>query len=380
MVEYPFIFSNERYYRFRRHLVFWTAWWLFQSVLYAFVALPLQISYVDRLPLSAMDSFCYLAPHIFLTYSIMYWVIPKFVIKGRYWRTAGMVLILLLLTAAMAALIGMHILPVFRKLIMGADYVEPRHVNEGNFYLALLAGLRGGITLGGFAASIKLMKYWYIKNQQSLKLEKEATQAQLQLLNAQLHPHFLFNTLNNIYSHTLPNSPVASKLVIGLSDMLRYMLYECKEGKVLLSKELKLIRDYLTLEQIRYNSSLDLNLNLPEEDNHLEIAPLILLPFIENAFKHGTSQTLENPWISLAIRVEGKTLKMKLVNGKGFEERQKRAGGIGISNVKARLDLLYPATHRLKITDTEDAFIVNLSLDLQTSKLERPKEVLHERV
>src|SRR4029079_6241522 len=123
-----------------------------------------------------------------------------------------------------------------------------------NVHLSLLAGLRGAITVGGMAAAIKLMKYWHIKEQRNLQLQKENVESQLQLLKAQVHPHFLFNTLNNIYSYTQNTSPVASKMVSGLSDLLRFMLYECNQRVVPLAKELKTIKDYISLEQIRYGN------------------------------------------------------------------------------------------------------------------------------
>ena len=128
------------------------------------------------------------------------------------------------------------------------------------------------------------MKYWYVKEQRNLQLQKENVEAQLQLLKAQVHPHFLFNTLNNIYSFTQNTSPVGSKLVTGLSDMLRFILYECNQPLVPLSKELKMIQDYINLEQIRYGNKLDIHLDFPENTNDLYIAPLLLLPLIENSF------------------------------------------------------------------------------------------------
>jgi LytS/YehU family sensor histidine kinase len=194
----------------------------------------------------------------------------------------------------------------------------------------------------GIAASIKLMKHWYVKEQRNLQLQKENAEAQLQLLKAQVHPHFLFNTLNNIYSHTQNTAPVASQLVMGLSDMLRFMLYECNQSEVPLSKELKLIQDYITLEQIRYDNQLDVHISLPTETENLGIAPLLLLPLVENCFKHGTSHMLEQPWLSLQVTLEKDRMHVKLMNGKASEMAKNNDKGIGIFNVHKRLALLYP--------------------------------------
>jgi sensor histidine kinase YesM len=367
MQRYPFIFSDERKWRLQRHFFFWASWWVFQSFLYSFSAPIFNVSYFTRLPLSIIEAFFYLAPHMFLSYSLMYWVVPQILLKGRYALTVAAVASLFLATAFISAMIGVYLLSYVRLLILGHIYLTPPHSHDLELFSALLAGLRGAITIGGLAASIKLMKYWYTKEQRNMQLQKENVAAQLQLLKAQVHPHFLFNTLNNIYSYTQNTSAVASRLVMGLSDMLRYMLYECNQTLVPLHKELKMLKDYIVLEQIRYNHQLDINLDLPQEED-LYIAPLLLLPFVENCFKHGTSQVLEHPWISLSVVIEGNFLKMKLVNGKPKDHVQKKAEGIGITNVQKRLDLLYPGKYSLKINNQEEVFVVNLRMELEKIK------------
>ncbi|RDC56625.1 two-component system sensor protein [Pedobacter chinensis] len=225
----------------------------------------------------------------------------------------------------------------------------------------MLAGLRGSITVGGVAAAIKLMKCFYEKQEAALLLEKEKVNAELQMLKAQLHPHFLFNTLNNIYSFTQDVSEKASGMIMGLSQLLRYILYDCNKPLVALDKELKMISDYLALETTRYDHGLEIAVQLPGATNYL-IAPLMLLPFIENAFKHGASQMTENPWISLNVTVKDNELAMKLINGKPSVTNI--TPGIGIANVRKRLELLYPDEHELTINDEEEMYIVNLKITL----------------
>jgi sensor histidine kinase YesM len=370
MERYPFIFSNAWKYRIRRHLVFWIFWGLFQGVLYSFVASNSVFGYISQMPLSILESFIYLPAHIFLAYSLMYFVIPRYLLKQKYWYTAIVTIICFLLTAFFSSSIGAFIIDPIRVALIGDEYrlSEYRLVTR-NIHLSMMAGLRGGLTVGGIAAAIKLMKHWYIKEQRNLQLQKENVESQLQLLKAQVHPHFLFNTLNNIYSYTQNTSPVASSLVTGLSDMLRFILYECNQPLVPLSKELKMISDYINLEQIRYGNKLDIHLDIPEQTNDLYIAPLLLLPLIENSFKHGASNILEQPWISLKITLDHRQMHMKLVNGK-IKDKDENNGrkGIGISNVKKRLELIYPEKHQLFITNDDEVFIVNLKLQLDQQK------------
>lgn len=385
MQKYPFIFSNDWKYRIQRHAAFWVFWWLFQGFLYSFIAANSMYAYAQRLPMALLESFFFMFNHMFLAYSLMYFVIPRFLLKQKYWYTAGWTLFLFLVTAFLSTLIGRFIVDPLRDHFLGEGSRIFRHVNSDTIFLSLLAGLRGGLTIGGIAAAIKLMKYWYVKEQRNLQLQKENVESQLKLLKAQVHPHFLFNTLNNIYSHTQNSSPVASKLVTGLSDMLRFILYECNQPLVPLSKELKMIQDYINLEQVRYGNKIDIHSDIPEETNNLYITPLLLLPFVENCFKHGASNMIDQPWINLNISIDHRQMHMKLVNGKAKETEQKESDtdtGIGINNVKKRLELIYPEKHQLLITNDEEVFIISLKikLDQKTEKISsitNPYQTVH---
>jgi hypothetical protein len=369
MQQYPFIFSDERRYRIRRHLAFWVFWWIFQGFLYSFSPFPWKyFNYGDRLAIAMLDSILYLPAHIFLACSLMYFVIPVYLTKGKYVKAGLSVISLFLLTAFFASSIGKYVIGPVRSVILPFATEIPHPDPRQTLFLSLLAGLRGAIMVGGIAAAIKLMKYWYLKEQRNLQLEKENAETQLQLLKAQVHPHFLFNTLNNIYSYTQKTSPVATKLVSGLSDLLRFMLYESNQPTVLLSKELRMVQDYISLEQIRYGNKLELHIDLPENTHELQIAPLLLLPLVENCFKHGTSNILEHPWINLQVTLHGNQMQMKLLNGKLNNKDEPSKPGIGIQNVRQRLELLYPGKHEIAITDAGDVFIVNLKLELEQKK------------
>lgn len=278
--------------------------------------------------------------------------------------SAILIPVLFFLTALISSTISMHILPVVKSHIFGDTFCSI--YNNSTFFLSILAGLRGGITIGGLAAAIKLMKYWYVKEQKNLQLQKENVESQLEVLKAQVHPHFLFNTLNNIYSYTQNTSPEAARMISGLSGILRFMLYESDQKLVPLSKELKMLQDYINLEKVRYGNKLELHIDLPDKTEGFYIAPLLLLPFVENSFKHGTSNILEQPWINLKIDIKDNLLRMKLLNSKPDKKKLKdKYAGIGINNVKKRLEFLYPGKHELVITSEEDVFIVNLKLQLE---------------
>ena len=369
MNQHQFIFSDERKYRLRRHLLFWLFWWIFFGILYSYTAKVSLIPNLERLPLAMLDALVFLIPHMFLSYSLMYYVLPKFVLTQQYVKSGVLVLFLFLVTASISAVIGTYILPVLRAAIFGKAY---DYKFSPTYLLSLLAGLRGAITIGGLAAAIKLMKHWYIKDQRNRQLQKENTEAGLRLLKAQIHPHFLFNTLNNIYSFTQNTSAEASGMITRLSGLLRYTLYEGNQPLVPLQQEVQMVQDYIEIEKIRYGNQMELHIDLPETTTNFYIAPLLLLPLVENCFKHGTSQVLEQPWVHLQASIVDEQLHMKLLNGKVNEDNgNTTASGIGIKNVRERLSLLYPGKHELTITSEEEVFIVNLKVQL-TVKNELP--------
>ena len=207
-----------------------------------------------------------------------------------------------------------------------------------NLLMTLLNVTKGVFTGAGFLVMLRYIKQWYVKEQRNLQLQKENAESQLQLLTAQVHPHFLFNTLNNIYSQTQTESPKGSKMIMELSDMLRYILAEGNKPLVPLVKEITMIQDYINLERVRYGNKLDLHLSIPGKVDNLQIAPLILLPFVENSFKHGASKFLSAPWINLKLEINGQELNMKLMNGKDlFHQDGHTKSGIGIGNVKKKI-------------------------------------------
>ena len=164
-------------------------------------------------------------------------------------------------------------------------------------------------------------------------------------------------------------------MIMGLSDILRYILYEGQKPLVPLKQELTMVTEYISLEKIRYGNKLDTYELTPEKTEGLYIAPLLLLPFAENCFKHGASKTLQNPWIYLTIEVEDTTLTMKLMNGKATAtEDGHTTTGIGINNVRQRLELLYKDKFDLQIREDEEMFVVDLKMDLTRIETMKEKE------
>lgn len=367
------ILSDKKNDRIKCHLIFWFFWWVYFAVLHA--ANPFgkpEISYFRNPVFTFTESVFFLIGQIPLTYGMLYWVLPKFILKKKYFLAVISIFILWFFGGILHLYLINDIFPKVLSLILPERFlVNTQRPPSASFFMALLATYKGAFVVAAIAFVIKFGKYWYLKEQRNLQLQKENTEVQLKLLTAQVHPHFLFNTLNNIYSQTQTESPKGSKMIMELSDMLRYILAEGSKLQVPLKKELTMIQDYINLEKVRYGNKLDLHLSIPEETGKLQIAPLLLLPFVENCFKHGASKFLTNPWINLKIEIKEKKIFLKLMNGKddNMEERHSKLG-TGITNVQKRLNLLYPDKYELQICDEREVFVINLWINLSEANPE----------
>ncbi len=362
-----FIFSEKRSDRIKRHLIFWITWWLYFGMLHAASPfLKQEASYFRRIPFTTAESFLLLIPQVIIAYLILYIVLPMYTRERKIIKPIIIGIIFWFACGFLNLWMIEKWNPAIVARLLPADLlVNTQRAPEVSRFMALMSTWKGALSGTAFLVGIHYIKQWYVKEQRNLQLMKENTEAQLQLLTAQVHPHFLFNTLNNIYSQAQIESPKSSKMIMDLSDLLRYILYEGRKQLVPLDKELQMVIEYINLEKIRYGNKLDLHYLITDKTTNVYIAPLLLLPFIENCFKHGASNMLEKPWINLTIEVIDTTLVMKLMNGKANPINLNRGkSGIGISNVRQRLELLYKDKHELQIREEEENFIVDLKIQL----------------
>jgi sensor histidine kinase YesM len=302
-------------------------------------------------------------PQVAYTYAVIFFALPRYLFNRK-----GLMRTTLLFTGMIvliyAGSIALMYIPFFRNYKMGMLPTLPVVVDMIHFvnksYLFHLP------VITGFTIIIKMMKWWWLKQNETAQLAKEKARAELQLLKAQIHPHFLFNTLNNIYFFTLTGAPRAPYMIKKLTALLHYILNECNQSAVPLEKELKMIHDYISLEKIRYGEQLKLTIEINSSAGNKMIAPLLLIPFIENSFKHGTSKMIQFPWIKLYITIEDNELSFLLINSKPPAAGSiNRNGNIGLKNVKKRLQLLYPGIHELNIIPEPESFTVFLKIGLR---------------
>jgi sensor histidine kinase YesM len=216
---------------------------------------------------------------------------------------------------------------------------------------------------------LKLSKSWFLVSwlqKELLEKEKQKTVVELKALKAQINPHFFFNTLNSIYSMALDKDDRLPGTVLQLSDLMRYFLYVSRDNFIPLEKDLTVVKEYIALQKLRSNPQLDIETKISGEISDQQIAPLLLITFLENAFKHGAKGSSGNTFIKLDIKVEKNKLNFTLENNKGIIDEVNTGdhNGLGLENVKRQLELLYPGKHLLNIKDEQDRFVVALQLSL----------------
>ena len=256
---------------------------------------------------------------------------------------------------------------IFAGRIKWMELVE--YLNHGH-YISMPAGkvLKNVIrdyAVVALAVCIYIIGDWRRKQKINEQLVKAKAETEIKLLKGQLHPHFLFNTLNNIYSLALKKSELTADSILKLTELLDYLVYWTGKDKVEISKEVQLIKNYLDLEKLRHGDKLKLDVDLDIADESELVTPLILLPFIENCFKHGGSKRGEPFWIKMKLRIYSKKLVFNVENSKkSVINTNNENSGIGLKNIRERLQLVYPLRHQLVISNTKEFFGVRLEITL----------------
>ena len=298
-------------------------------------------------------------------YFNLYFLIPRFLEKGRYVTYMGLLLLTILGTAAL--LVSGYYAGAW---ITGRPFKELYGTEPGDFmYLFNIRTLPSTVASMTLAMSIKLSKHWLSAQSKQRVMEKERLETELKFLKSQFNPHFLFNTINSIFVLIHKNPDMASESLAKFSDLLRYQLYECNEGQLPLERELDYFDDFIELEKLRQDQNVQLAVQMERVSfSNLTIAPFILMPFVENAFKHVSQRSDGLNWIDIRLDLDGPELHFAISNSVSPVEQLAgdviHYGGLGLKNVQRRLNLLYPGAYDLDIQRDEQQFHVRLRLTL----------------
>lgn len=332
--------SNEWFF----HVLYWLAWVGFWGLMWG----TFDHNYTKTFSIQLLE----LPFKMALVYIGLYYLFPRFFMKRQYGKFIRYYLILLFGLSILLRMIWYNLLePIY----------FPDRVAYGAFKFTELLNVTLTINTAAIVPfGFRLTQLWIANQQRALSLQNEKLQTELKLLKNQINPHFLFNTLNSLFALSKKKQKHTSEAIMRLSGMMRYMLYDSNERFVPLTHELDYLADYIALEKLRFQDEMDISFAVYGKQVG-KVAPLILLPFIENAFKHGRGGE-ETPWVAIHISIKDEVLEMNVENSfQHLNEESMEPSGIGLANVKKRLNLLYPNAHTLKEEMSEShhrAFII----------------------
>ncbi|UZH56687.1 histidine kinase [Salinimicrobium tongyeongense] len=348
--------STSGYYKIgpEHHILFWMFYFLFNVLRWG--------SYYDDYLLSLKGNIIGFPIHMLLSYITIYIFIPKFIEKRRFFTFA-------------VSLIASIFLMVRVKFDLTSLLVSTNVWPEGpvetttftfNYVITMMLGEFYVIS---FVTALKITIDWMQESKRVAKLQKTQLETELKFLRSQISPHFFFNTLNNIYSLSLEKSVKASETILKLSELMRYLLYETTENKQDLQKEIICIQNYLDLEKIRYGDLLQIKMSITGDIAGKKVSSMLLIPFIENAIKHGANKTIGKTNIIITFTIQQDFLHFKIVNTlppQSPKSQIKQPGGIGIANVRKRLELAYRKDeYELQNYEEKNRYIVELKLKLR---------------
>ena len=335
----------------RYHIIYWVGnvllWTLFVLITDGIVWEP----FVNKL--------CYLPSQMLATYSFLYYLIP-YLIKKEWLKF----ICLFTITSYVATVIARAAKIYIYEPALGFNDPQEPIIEILTTPSHLMSQYMLWVYLTPVITLLIVLVIIHLKENARLEeLKKEKNIAELRFLKSQVHPHFLFNTLNNLYSLATVNSPQTASTTHKLSSILKYMFYKCNQPSVTLEDEINLLKNYIDLEKIRYDERLELSFNHKIIDENSEIAPLVFLTVVENAFKHGASSDMNNPRINIELQQSNEEIIFEVYNTKPKQvskDEMSYRKGIGMSNVKRQLQLVYPDQHQLEIEEGDYHYRVHI--------------------
>lgn len=293
-----------------------------------------------------------------LVYVHLFLLLRKLFDKEKYLIYGVSVFILLTITAFLRFFLGWELVKMLYPFI--AKMFTPSYFGSifftGTFFLLVSIPLR-------------LVDNWLKKQELEKELKTHQLEAELRFLKAQVNPHFLFNALNNIYSLSFTESKKAPEMILKLSDMMSYMLYDCKHEQVSLSAEVEYLKNYIALQQLKKEGEFNIDFQTKGNIEGTLITPMLFIPLFENAFKHSNLEDIKNGWLKSKLEKTENQLLFSISNSKLVGKKSTQTGGVGLENLRERLKLLFPEQHELKIKSTEDEYKVSLTINLNKNEL-----------
>jgi two-component system LytT family sensor kinase len=337
------------------HMSFWVVYLMLNAALTCIIqGMPLP----NSMPTALLVEACVLPVKIALTYFVFYYIIPLYLDRDKVYKLVGLLLPAFTIAILIYRLILVYVFsPTFKPDKQIQIFFAPgMYLTSFDLFITLAA-----------ATTVKMIRMHYKSIEFEQQLLREKLQSELNFLQAQTNPHFLFNTLNNLYVLARKKSDRTPDAIMMLSQIMRFVLYDCRAPRIRIADEAKVIQDYIELEKMRYNERLTVRY-LEEMDNpRAQIAPLLLLPLVENSFKHGANSTTGRAEIIIHLQLKDQQLFFFVDNTDENppEQEHRNGGGIGLKNIRRQLELIYPDQYRLDLKKANGRFIANLEIRLE---------------
>ena len=344
--------------RWLTHVLFWSGLFLLFTVLATLntgAARPHLITGLAMLP-----------PQLAAAYALNYYQIPKLLYRKKYLLFSLSLLVSIYVFSALGRMSVVYVAEPFIRVDFEQETIQ--EILSDTAYLFSVYFTTTYI-YAFVMMLIKAVKTRFEEKHKIEMLQKEKVTNELKFLKGQIQPHFLFNTLNNLYALTLSKSDLAPQVVLKLSELLDFILYQSNQSTIPISKEIELIQGFIDLETLRYGDKISIEFKHETQNNNTPISPLLLLPLVENAFKHGVSGSTKNAKIKIDLKVNPNELQFEIYNTKpkATVSKNLKGSGIGTANFKRQLALNYPAKHTFEIEETSEDYLVKLSITLNTT-------------
>lgn len=324
------------------HLLFWIGYSFVYSITFQW-----SESWWDGL----IDSAILLSMHALVSYFNLYYLVPRYLFTKSY--------LLYLVTIVLSIFSICFPLAIIAHLVINNKDLQSLVWSSAFLFFLSLSVLFSVV----MTMVLKFIKQWYKDQKSQKELQQIQLQTELKFLKAQINPHFLFNSLNNLYALTLKKSDLAPTVVLRLSDILRYVLYESSQGEVSILKEIQHILDYVEIEKLRLGNSVKIDVRVDENIKDQNIEPMLLLTLVENAFKHSETVLSEERFVRIQINATENGFRFLIENSFNPSKKSKEMGGIGLQNIKKRLTLTYPGKHELISNISESVYQVDLKIN-----------------
>jgi len=336
---------------FHKEFIYHIAFWLLFMVLWSVHDLVFHDNFIELF----MGNCYTMSPYIPLVYFNLYVLVPRLLLKKK------------LLPYLLAIGACILIITLFSSWNNGYYYAQVKNITDtADFFLSSqgkIALLTEILVLVGLTMTIYLARAWYQKERYAQEIEQKRLESELHLLKSQINPHFLFNSLNSIFVMLDKDLQSARNMLLQVSEILSHQLYETSKERILLGKDIENLKNYIEIEKKRHEDLATVDIHLPENVNGQQIAPMLLLPIVENAFKHG--QSSDGYWINIHMQLaSGSQLIFNVTNSYKPKIVPNHKQGIGLSNLRRRLELIYPEDYILDIRQEDETFTVNLKLSL----------------